>query len=69
MGLRFSDEGFRFELIGKEGEEDLLLVEGFDSGCLDLLCTFDELVGLRHMEDEFVTDEFGGSVIGIGTNY
>ena len=54
------------EFIGKEGEEDLLLVKGFDGRRFNLLSSFDELVSLRHMEDEFVADQFGGSVIDIG---
>ena len=68
LRLRFSDEGFGFELIGKEGEEDLLLVKRFDGGKRDSLSAFDELVGLRHVEDELVADELGGSVVGVGTN-
>ena len=55
------------EFIGEEGEKYLLLVEGFDDGSLDLVCAPDELVGLRHVEDEFVADEFGGSIVDVGT--
>ena len=54
------------EFIGEEGEKYLLLVEGFDDGSIDLVCAPDELVGLRHVEDEFVADEFGGGVVGVG---
>ena len=67
LRLGFGDEGFGFELIGKEGEEDLLLVKGFDGGKGDSLGAFDELVGLRHMEDELIANEFGGSIVGVGT--
>ena len=68
MRLRFGDEGFGFKLSGKEREEDGFLVKGFDGRKRDFLCAFDELVCLRHVEDEFVTDEFGGSVVRISTN-
>ena len=54
------------KLIGKEGEEDLLLVEGFDGRGFDGFGALDELVRLRHVEDEFVTDKLGGSVVDIG---
>ena len=67
LGLGFGDEGFGFKLIGKEGEEDLLLVKGFDGRKGDTLGAFDELVGLRHMEDELIADELGKLVIFIGT--
>ena len=67
LTLCFGDEGFGFKLIGKEGEEDLLLVKGFDGRKGDTLGAFDELVGLRHMEDQFVSDEFGGSIVDVGT--
>ena len=67
LGLCFGDEGFGFELIGKEGEEDLLLVKGFDGRKGDTLGAFDELVGLRHMEDQFVANELGGSIVDVGT--
>ena len=67
LTLGFGDEGFGFELGGKEGEEDLLLVEGFDRGQGEVLGAFDELVGLCHVEDELVADEFGGGVVNIGT--
>ena len=55
------------KLIGQEGEEDLLLVEGFDGRQIDVFGSFDELVGLCHVEDEFVADEFGGSIVDVGT--
>ncbi len=67
LRLRFSDEGFGFKHIGKEGEEDGFLVEGFHFRCLYLLCTFYQLIRLRHVKDEFVADELGGSVVGVGT--
>lgn len=67
LRLGFGDEGFGFELIGKEGEEDLLLVKGFDGRKGDTLGAFDELVGLRHMEDELVANELGSSIVGVGT--
>ena len=67
MGLCFGDEGFGFKLSGKEREEDGFLVKGFDGRKGDSLGAFDELIRLRHVEDEFVADEFGGSVVGVGT--
>ena len=44
------------------------MVEGFDSWCLDLLCSLDELEGFSHVEDELVADKLGGSVIIIGAD-
>ena len=55
------------EFIGKEGEEDLLLVQRFYRWNRDFLGAFDELVSLRHMEDELVADEFGGCIVKVGT--
>ena len=52
LTLCFGDEGFGFKLGGKEREENGFLVEGFDGRKRDFLCSFDELVCLRHMEDE-----------------
>ena len=68
MGLGFGDEGFGFKLSGKEGEEDGFLVEGLDGRQWCWVGAFDELIRLRHMEDQFVADEFGGSVVLISTN-
>ena len=67
LRLSFRNEVFGFELSRKEGEEDGFLVKGFDGRKGDTLGAFDELVCLRHVEDEFVADEFGGSVVGVGT--
>ena len=66
LRLCLSDEVFGFELIGKEREEDGFLIQRFYRWKRDVLCAFDKLEGLRHVEDEFVTNEFGGGVIRIG---
>ena len=68
LGLCFGDEGFGFKLGGKEREENGFLVEGFDFRCLYLLSSFYQLICLCHMEDEFVADEFGGSVVDVGAD-
>ena len=68
MRLRFGDEGFGFKLIGKEGEEDGFLIQRLHFRLFYFLCTFHQLIRLRHMEDELVTDELGGSVVRVGTN-
>ncbi len=67
LGLSFCDEVLGLKLGWKEGEEDLLLVKGFDGRKGDTLGTFDELIGLCHMEDQFVSYEFGGLIIQIRT--
>ena len=68
LTLCFGDEGFGFKLGGKEREENGFLVEGFDGRKRDTLGAFDELVGLGHVEDELIADEFGGSVVEVGAN-
>ena len=53
-------------LGGEEREEDAALVERFELGDRWLVGTFDETVGGSHVEDEFVADELGEGVVGVG---
>lgn len=61
-----SDEVLGFKLVRKEREENLLLVKGFYRWNRGFFGAFDELVGLRHVKDQFVADEFSGGVVRIG---
>ena len=65
---RLFDKNSVSKLGGKEGEEDGFLIQRLHFRCLYLLCPFYQLIRLCHMEDEFVADEFGGSVVEVGTN-
>ena len=67
LGLGFSDEGFGFELIRKEGEEDGFLIQRFHFRLFHFLSPFYQLVRLCHVEDELVADKFGSSIVGVGT--
>ena len=69
MALSFGDKVLTLKLFGEEGEEDLLLVEGLCFGKLYMVGTFHQLIGLCHVEDELVADEFGGLIVFIGTDY